>query len=55
MAKATESAVDCLRRVLVEPSTAVQFLEPYMPEYDFVRDAPEFIDLATGLEASTEK
>jgi hypothetical protein len=43
-------AVDCIRKGLVEPSRVFTFLEPYLPHYDFIRDAPEFIELLAELE-----
>ena len=52
IANAVESAVDCLRRVLTEPSSAVGFLEPRMPEYDSIRDEPAFIELLGEIEDS---
>ena len=52
MAKATESAVDCLRRVLTEPSSAHPFLEPLMPEYDLIREEPVFVELLAEFEGA---
>jgi hypothetical protein len=52
MAGAAEAAVDCLRTAFEEPSNAMPFLEPYMPFYDGIREAPAFVELVAELEAS---
>ena len=50
IAKATEAAVKCIRDALVEPSTALPFLEPLLPYYDSIRGEPEFTELLTDLD-----
>lgn len=51
MAMATE-AVACLRRGFEEPSRLIPWMTPYMPEYDPVRESPEFQALLAELEAA---
>jgi TolB-like protein len=53
IANATDAAVDCLRRIFTEPSSATPFLEPLMPEYDSIRNDPAFASLQSEL-ASAE-
>ena len=50
IAQAARSAVKCIRDALVEPSTAMPFLEPLLPYYDPIRHEPEFVDLLTELD-----
>jgi TolB-like protein len=52
MAGATTSAVECLRTGLVEPSFVVPFIEPFLPYYDSIRDAPEFVDLLAEIDSA---
>ena len=52
IANATDAAVDCLRRVLVDPSEATPFLEPLMPEYDSIRNEPGFTALLADIEGA---
>ena len=47
-----EEAVDCLRRGLSEPSLLAPWMVPYQPEYDPVRQSPEFQALMAELEAT---
>ena len=51
MAGAAEAAVECLRSAFEEPSNAMPFLEPYLPFYDGIREAPVFLALLAELEA----
>jgi tetratricopeptide (TPR) repeat protein len=44
-------AVDCLRRGFEEPSQMIPWVTPYQPEYDPIRETPEFKALLTELEA----
>ena len=47
---AAEEATACIREALRAPSFAMPFLEPYLPYYDGIRDAPIFIELLRELE-----
>ena len=47
---AAEEATACIREALRAPSFAMPFLEPYLPYYDGIRDAPVFIELLRELE-----
>lgn len=44
-------AVACLRMGFKEPSLAVPWMTPYSPEYDAVRESPEFRALIAEIEA----
>ena len=52
MAGATEEAVECLRESFEEPSYAVPFLDPYYPQYDLIRDEPEFVELVAEIDGA---
>ena len=47
---AAEEAVDCLREAFREPSFAFPFVERYLPSYDAIRDAPEFLELLADID-----
>ncbi len=49
MAGATVEAVECLRESFEEPSYALPFLDPYYPQYDLIRDEPEFVELIADI------
>jgi TolB-like protein len=49
---AAEATVSCLRRGLEIPSGIMPFVEPYLPFYDPVRNAPVFVELMEELESS---
>lgn len=50
IAGAAQSAIDCLRKVLSRPSSALRFLEPALPYYDSIRELPEFVQLQAEFE-----
>ncbi|MGI9235244.1 MAG: hypothetical protein ACR2RD_16550 [Woeseiaceae bacterium] len=50
LAALAEEAVECLRVAFVEPSWAMPFIDPYLPYYDSIRDAPEFVELLSEIE-----
>lgn len=52
MAEATTEAVECLRESFVEPSFAMPFLDLYSPEYDSIRDEPEFVALVAEFDGA---
>jgi len=52
IAELAAEAVDCIREGLEKPSSIHSFMEPHMPFYDPIRDAPEFIELLAELELS---
>lgn len=45
MVGAAAAAVDCIRSALEEPSAVIQFVEPYLPYYDAIREEPEFVKM----------
>lgn len=47
---AGEEAVKCLRKAFAEPSYAMPFMDPFYPQYDSIRDRPEFIELIAEIE-----
>lgn len=49
MAGAAESAVECIRTGLEEPSRVMPFLEPLLPYYDPIRGDPAFVALQDEL------
>lgn len=51
LARASELAVDCLRRGLVEPSMVMPFYEPLQRDYDAIRDTAPFQQLVADLQA----
>lgn len=53
IARAGAAAVECIRESLDEASLVYPFLEPNLPYYDAIRDEPEFIELLTEIESST--
>ncbi|NCF14281.1 MAG: hypothetical protein GWP62_03160 [Gammaproteobacteria bacterium] len=46
---AAEAAVQCIRQGLEQPSGIMPFIEPHLPFYDPVRDAPVFVELMEEL------
>jgi TolB-like protein/Tfp pilus assembly protein PilF len=52
MAGATVEAVECLREAFEEPSYAAPFLDPYYPQYDLIRDEPEFVELVAEIDGA---
>jgi hypothetical protein len=47
---AAESAIDCLHRVLTQPSAAQYFLELPLPYYVGIREESGFIELQAGFD-----
>ena len=54
MVKETAAAVQCIRDGLREPSLVIPFIEPHLPFYDSIREAPEFVELLTEIEAGKQ-
>jgi len=51
LAAAATAAVGCLRYGFTEPSLLLPFVEPFLPYYDPIRDAPEFVDLLAEIQS----
>jgi TolB-like protein len=49
IAGAAEAAVKCIREGLEQPSAIMPFLEPHLPFYDPIRNAPVFVELVEEL------
>jgi len=52
MIGATQTAVECMREGLEEPSNVMPFFEPYLPFYDAVRDEPAFIEMLADIDGT---
>ncbi len=52
MGGAAEKAVECIRTGLEEPSDIMPFLETHLPQYDPIRETPEFQALITEISGS---
>ncbi|KAA9134128.1 hypothetical protein F3N42_00865 [Marinihelvus fidelis] len=50
MAGATAATVQCLRDGLDGPSMVMPFMEPHLPFYDAIREAPAFVTLVNSLD-----
>ena len=50
MIGATQAAVQCIRRGIVETSYVTPFFEPYLPFYDALRGEPEFIQMLADID-----
>jgi hypothetical protein len=55
MAGSAEAAVECIRTGLEEPSHVAPYLEPWLPNYDRIRDDPAFVALLDELEGAGHK
>ncbi len=49
MAGLAADAVQCIRIGLRQPSFVLPFLEPHLPFYDSIREAPKFVDLLAEI------
>jgi TolB-like protein len=47
---ASTEAVKCLREAFEEPSYAMPFMDPFYPQYDSIRDQPEFVELLAEID-----
>ena len=54
MAGAAESAVECIRTGLEQPSRVMPYLEPLLPYYDPIRGDPAFVALQDELRAGEQ-
>lgn len=50
MSGAASEAVNCLRDALLRPSGVDPFFDPYLPDYDGIRESPEFVALLSEIE-----
>jgi len=53
IAHATTSAVECIQTGLAEPSGVIPFIDPHLPYYDSMRDEPEFVELLTEIDVTS--